>query len=144
MVLKADSKQTKIKVGRHKGEYMYVMKINHYNVINADKIIQYASDSSGIPKGVMRASWEALDEIITSWVMEGHIVEIPGLGNIRAEVRSKAQSNAEDVTTADIFRRKLILSPCKEIKNALNSAPVSITCYDKDGKEVRKMECLTE
>ena len=144
MALKADSKQTKIKVGRHKGEYMYVMKINHYNVINADKIIQYASDSSGIPKGVMRASWETLGDIITSWVLEGHIVEVPGLGNIRAEVRSKAQSNVEDVTTADIFRRKLILSLGKEIKNALNSASVSITCYDKDGNEVSKKECPTD
>lgn len=28
MALKADSKQTKIKVGRHKGEYMYVMKMS--------------------------------------------------------------------------------------------------------------------
>ncbi len=141
MALKADSKQTRIKVGKHKGEYMYVMKINHYNVVNADKIIQYASDSSGIPQGVMRASWEALGDIITSWVLEGHIVEIPGLGNIRAEVRSKAQSDVEDVTAADIFRRKLILSPSKEIKNALNSTPVGITCYDKDGNEVRKGEC---
>ena len=141
MALKADSKQTRIKVGKHKGEYMYVMKISHYNVVNADKIIQYASDSSGIPQGVMRASWEALGDIITSWVLEGHIVEIPGLGNIRAEVRSKAQSDVEDVTAADIFRRKLILSPSKEIKNALNSTPVGITCYDKDGNEVRKGEC---
>lgn len=144
MALKADSKQTKIKVGRHKGEYMYVMKIHHYNVVNADKIIQYASDCYGIPKGIMRASWETLGEIITSWVLEGHIVEIPGLGNIRAEVRSKAQTNAEDVSTGDIFRRKLILSPGKEIKNALNSTSVGITCYDKDGNEVCKKECPTE
>lgn len=92
MALNINSKQTKIKVGKHKGEDMFVMKVDHYNTIDAEKIIQYASDTYNIPKGVMRASWEALGQTIISWVLEGHIVEIPGLGNIRAEVRAKAQS----------------------------------------------------
>lgn len=139
MSLHISSKQTRIKVGEHKGEEMFVMKVNHYSTIDAEKIIQYASETYRIPKGVMRASWEAIGGIITSWVLEGHIVEIPGLGNIRAEVRAIARTDARDVTANDIFRRKLLLTPAKDIKNALNATPVSITCYDTRGD---KVDCL--
>ncbi len=114
------------------------MKVNHYNTLNAEKVIQYASDTSNIPKAVLRASWEVLGSVITAWTFEGHIVEIPGLGNIRAEVRAKAQSKAEDVTESDIFRRKFLLTPTKEIKDALNATPVNITCYDKDGNVIKR------
>lgn len=138
MALNINSRQTKIKVGKHKDEDMFVMKVDHYNTIDAEKIIQYASDTYNIPKGVMRASWEALGQAITSWVLEGHIVEVPGLGNIRAEIRAKAQSDATDVSADDIFRRHLLLTPTKEIKNALNSTPINITCFDKDGNEVNR------
>lgn len=138
MALNISSKLTTIKLGPHKDEEMYVMKVNHYNTLNAEKVIQYASDTSNIPKAVLRASWEALGSAITAWTLEGHIVEIPGLGNIRTEVRAKAQSKAEDVTESDIFRRKLLLTPTKEIKDALNATPVNITCYDRDGNVIER------
>ena len=138
MALNINSKLTTIKLGPHKDEEMYVMKVNHYNTLNAEKVIQYASDTSNIPKAVLRASWEALGSAITAWTLEGHIVEIPGLGNIRAEVRAKAQSRAEDVSESDIFRRKLLLTPTKEIKDALNATPVNITCYDRDGNVIKR------
>ena len=92
MSLYITSNQTAVKLGPHKGEEMYVMKVNHYSTLGAEKIIGYASGTSNIPKAVLRASWEALGQAITSWVLEGHIVEVLGLGNIRAEVRAKAQS----------------------------------------------------
>ena len=114
------------------------MKVNHYSTVGDEKIIRYASETSNIPKAVLRASWEALGQAITSWVLEGHIVEVPGLGNIRAEVRAKAQSKAEDVTESDILRRKLLLTPTKEIKDVLNTTPVRITCFDRKGNEVKR------
>lgn len=114
------------------------MKVDHYSTVGAEKIIRYASETSGIPKAALRQAWEALGNVITAWVLEGHIVEIPGLGNIRAEVRAKAQFKAEDVAESDILRRKLLLTPTKEIKDALNATPVRITCRDREGDEVKK------
>ena len=133
MSINLTSQQTTIKLGPHKDEEMYVMKVDHYSAVGAEKIIRYASETCGIPKASLRQAWEALGSVITAWVLEGHIVEIPGLGNIRAEVRAKAQSKAEDVTESDILRRKLILTPTKEIKDALNATPVRITCCDRGG-----------
>ena len=138
MALNITSKQTTIKLGPHKGEEMYVMKVDHYSTLGAEKIIRYASETSNIPKAALRQAWEALGQAITSWVLEGHIVEVPGLGNIRAEVRAKAQSKAKDVSADDIFRRKLLLTPTKEIKAALNATSVRITCRDREGNEVKK------
>lgn len=144
MSLNITSKQTTIKLGPHKGEEMYVMKVDHYSTLGAEKIIRYASETSNIPKAVLRASWKALGSVITAWVLEGHIVEVPGLGNIRAEVRAKAQSKAEDVTESDILRRKLILTPTKEIKDALNATPVRITCRNREGNEVKRFDDLRD
>lgn len=72
MSLHINSKQTRIKVGEHKGEDMYVMKVNHYSTIDAEKIIQYASETCQIPKGVIRASWEAIGGIITCYDTKGN------------------------------------------------------------------------
>lgn len=138
--LKINSKQQTIKVGERKGEEMFVMKVDHYGVYDAEHIIKYVSETQCIPRAQLRAAWEALGQAITTWTLEGHIVEIPGLGNIRAEVRAKAQKNACDVSTNDIVRRKLLLTPTKEIKNALNSTELAITCYDKEGRVVRRSE----
>ena len=138
--LKINSRQQTIKVGEHKGEEMFIMKVDHYGVYDAEHIISYVNETQCIPKAQLRAAWEALGQAITAWTLEGHIVEIPGLGNIRAEVRAKAQKKACDVSTGDIIRRKLLLTPTKEIKDALNNAERLITCYDSEGRMVRRSE----
>ena len=138
MSLNLTSKQTAIKLGPHRGEEMYATKVEHYSTVGDEKIVRYASGTCGILKASLRQAWEALGSVITAWVLEGHIVEIPGLGNIRAEVRSKAQSIAEDVTESDILLRKLLLTPTREIKDALNANPVRITCCDNEGDKVKR------
>ena len=52
MALNINSKLTTIKFGPHKDEEMFVMKVEHYNTLDAEKIIRYASDTSNIPKAV--------------------------------------------------------------------------------------------
>ena len=136
--LNIKSTQQAIKVGEHKGEEMFVMKVEHYNTMDAERIIDYAAETYCIPRGMLRASWEAIGQVVSTWALEGHIVEIPGLGNIRAEVRAKAQKEAKDVSVDDVFRRKLLLTPTKTIKNQLNATTLDITCYDKEGREVKK------
>lgn len=136
--LNVKSTQQPIKVGAHKGEDMYVMKVEHYSTMDAEKIINYASRSECLPEGALRAAWGALGNVIATWVLEGHIVEIPGLGNIRAEIRAKAQKNAKDVSADDVIRRHLLLTPTIGIKRELNNVSLDITCYDKKGHEVMR------
>ena len=105
--LNIKSTQQAIKVGEHKGEEMFVMRVEHYNTMDAEKIIDYAAETYCIPRGILRASWETIGQVVSTWALEGHIVEIPGFGNIRAEVlpygqaqaeRAKAQKEAKDVS----------------------------------------------
>lgn len=136
--LKINSTQQKIKVGQHKGEKMYVMKVDHYSTKKAKDIIDYAAETCYVPKSQLYSAWEALGTVISTWALEGHIVEIPGLGNIRAEVRAKAQKKVQDITLDDIFRRKLILTPNKTLKNDLKSTKFIITCYNQKGEIVKR------
>ena len=46
MSLHINSRQTRIKVGEHKGEDVYVVKVNYYSTIDAEKIIQCARGTS--------------------------------------------------------------------------------------------------
>ena len=55
--------KTTIKLGPHKGEEMYVMKVDHYSTVGAEKIVRYASETCGIPKASLRQAWGALGSV---------------------------------------------------------------------------------
>ena len=65
----------------------------------------------------MKACWDAAGEVIKAWATEGHSVALPGLGNMRFGLRSKAVENVNDV----------------------NNTSIQITCYDKEGNIVRRV-----
>lgn len=44
----------------------------------------------------------------------------------------------QDILVTDIFHRKPLLTPTKEIKDALNAIPVNITCCDRGRNEVKR------
>lgn len=138
--LKIHSTQQRIKVGDHRGEDMYIMKVNHYSTMTANQIIEFASQNSYLPTGILRACWEALGQAISQWALEGHIVEIPGIGRIRAEVRAKAQKYAEDVSPQDVTRRRMLFTPASSIKRALYNSTLNITCFNKTGKAVHHLD----
>ncbi len=135
--LVAKSCLTTIKVGEHKGEDMYVMKMHHGTTIDADSLIRRAS-KCGIPEAALIGACVALKEAIMAATLNGHTVEIPGIGFIRAELRAKAQTDPNMVSMDDIIRRKFAFIPSKEMKEGLNTADLEIACYDKNGKVVRK------
>jgi hypothetical protein len=47
--------------------------------------------------------------------------------------------NVEDVKTSLISARRVIFTPSKEVKDELQATKISITCYDKDGKIVKRV-----
>jgi nucleoid DNA-binding protein len=89
--------------------------------------------------GVIKAAWDAAGEVIRTWATEGHNVPLPGLGSMRFGVRSKSVLNVEDVKTSLISARRVIFTPSKEVKDELQATKIAITCYDKDGKIVKRV-----
>ena len=139
MALKVKAKEQMQKIGTYAGKYRYVMMPELYTALTQDKVIKEAALRSGVSRGVMQACWDAAGEVIKAWATEGHSVALPGLGTMRFGLRAKSVENVNDVKAGLITSRRIIFTPDSELKDELAKTAVQITCYDKDGKEVKRV-----
>ncbi len=121
------------------GQYRYVMQPELYTALAQDKVIKEAALRSGVSRGVMQACWDAAGEVIKAWATEGHSVALPGLGTMRFGLRAKSVEKVEDVKTGLISSRRIIFTPSVDLKDELANTGIVITCYDRDGKEVKRV-----
>ena len=121
------------------GVYRYVMKPELYIALSQAKVIKEAALRSGVSQGVMKACWDAAGEVIKAWATEGHAVPMPGLGTMRFGLRSKSVEKVEDVKTGLIKSRRIIFTPSVDLKDELANAAIQITCYDRNGNEVKRV-----
>ena len=87
----------------------------------------------------MQACWDAAGEVIKAWATEGHSVALPGLGTMRFGLRAKSCENVNEVKTSLITSRRIIFTPNSELKDELKNTAVQITCYDRNGNEVKRV-----
>ena len=127
-----------LKIGKKPG-YYYVMTPDLYIALAQKKVIKEAALRSGVSQGVMQACWDAAGEVIKAWATEGHSVALPGLGTMRFAVRSKAVADVNDVKTGLIKSRRIVFTPSVDLKEELANTSIQITCYDRDGKVVKRV-----
>ena len=140
MALKVKAVERLLKFDKEKaGKYRYVMKPEMYSSLTQAKVIKEAALRSGVSQGVMKACWDAAGEVIKAWATEGHAVPMPGLGTMRFGLRSKSVEKVEDVKTGLIKSRRIIFTPSVDLKDELANAAIQITCYDRTGKEVKRV-----
>ena len=140
MALKVKAVERLLKFDKESaGKYRYVMKPEMYSTLSKAKVIKEAALRSGVSQGVMKACWDAAGEVIKAWATEGHSVALPGLGNMRFGLRSKAVENVNDVKTDLISSRRIIFTPSVDLKDELANTSIQITCYDKEGNIVRRV-----
>ena len=134
------AQQTLVKFNKNDaGTLLYIMRPETYSRLAESKVIQEASVRSGIQRGALKGAWDAIGEVIKAWVTEGHSVAIPGLGSLRFSMNANAVADVNDVAKSLIRSRKVVFTPSVDIKNELKQLKVAITCYDKDGKEVKRV-----
>ena len=92
----------------------------------------------------MQACWDAAGEVIKAWATEGHSVALPGLGTMRFGLRSKSVEDVNKVKSGLISSRRIIFTPDSDLKDELAKTAVQITCYDRTGKEVRRVTSTDE
>ena len=138
-MLKVKANEQKIKIGKYEGTYRYVMAPELYATLNQNKVIKEAALRSGISKGVMQAAWDAAGEVIKAWATEGHSVAIPGLGSMRFGLRAKSVADVNEVKTSLIKSRRIIFTPDVELKDELADTNIQITCYARNGNEVKRV-----
>ena len=110
-----------------------------YTALDKEKVIREAALRSGVSEGVMHACWDAAGEVIKAWATEGHSVPMPGLGSMRFTVRSKAVADVNEVKTKLIKSRRIVFVPAQEVKEELAKTSIQITCFDRDGKIVKRV-----
>ena len=138
MAIKVNARETELKIGKKPG-YYYVMTPDLYIALAQKKVIKEAALRSGVSQGVMQACWDAAGEVIKAWATEGHSVALPGLGTMRFAVRSKAVADVNDVKTGLIKSRRIVFTPSVDLKEELANTSIQITCYDRDGKIVKRV-----
>jgi len=142
MALKVKAIEKNIKFTKNEndpGVWRYVMQPELYIALSQEKVIREAALRSGVSKGVMRACWDAAGEVIKAWATEGHSVALPGLGSMRFGLRAKSVEKVEDVKSSLISARRIIFTPAVDLKDELAGTAVQITCYDRTGKEVKRV-----
>ncbi len=121
------------------GTYRYVLAPELYSSLSQSKVIKEAALRSGVSKGVMQACWDAAGEVIKAWATEGHSVALPGLGTMRFGLRANSVLDVNDVKSSLITSRRIIFTPDSDLKEELSKTAVQITCYDRDGNEVKRV-----
>ena len=121
------------------GVWRYVLAPELYSSLTTKKVIKEAALRSGVSQGVMQACWDAAGEVIKAWATEGHSVALPGLGTMRFGLRSKSVEKVEDVKSSLITSRRIIFTPASDLKEELAATTVQITCFDRNGKEVKRV-----
>ena len=145
MKVKAVEKKLKFtKDENDPGVWRYVMSPEMYSSLSQKKVIKEAALRSGVSQGVMQACWDAAGEVIKAWATEGHSVALPGLGTMRFGLRSKSVEDVNKVKTGLISSRRIIFTPDTELKEELKNTSIVITCYDRDGKEVKRVTSADE
>ena len=139
MALKVKAQEKLQKIGTHAGKYRYIMMPELYSNLSQDKVIKEAALRSGVSKGIMQACWDAAGEVIKAWATEGHSVALPGLGTMRFGLRAKSVEKVDEVKAGLITSRRIIFTPNSNLKDELASTTVQITCYDRTGKEVKRV-----
>ena len=144
MALKVKAKEQYQNIGKYAGKYRYVMMPELYTALTQDKVIKEAALRSGVSRGVMQACWDAAGEVIKAWATEGHSVALPGLGTMRFGLRAKSVDDVNKVKAGLITSRRIIFTPDVDLKDELAKTAVQITCYDRDGKEVKRVTSTDE
>ena len=137
--MKVKAKEQLQKVGTYAGKYRYVMMPELYTALTQDKVIKEAALRSGVSRGVMQACWDAAGDVIKAWATEGHSVALPGLGTMRFGLRAKSVESVNDVKADLITSRRIIFTPDTDLKEELEKTAIQITCFDRDGKEVKRV-----
>ena len=140
MALKVKAVERLVKFNKtDAGVWRYVMSPELYTALNQQKVIREAALRSGVSQGVMQACWDAAGEVIKAWATEGHSVALPGLGTMRFGLRAKAVEDVNKVKAGLIRSRRIIFTPSVELKDELSSTAIQITCYNRNGEEVKRV-----
>jgi len=113
----------------------YVTRAIRYSTIKKSALAEMMATDTGLPKGVVLAVWAAVEKQMVQMVMNGHGINIDGLGIFAPDINAKAVENKEQPTpeggtlpvgkwlyaygVGNVYRRKFRFYPDKSLWRAL-------------------------
>ena len=97
----------------------YVSRAVTYSKIDGDEVLELAAQNSGINPGQLSAAMYAIRQSFINFLLNGHSVELPGVGIFRVGVNAKMVDEASMVSVDQIYRRKIHYLPSIDLKNRL-------------------------
>ena len=97
----------------------YVSRAVTYSKIDGEDVLELAAQNSGINQAQLSAAMYAIRQSFINFLLNGHSVELPGVGIFRVGVNAKMVDEASMVSVDQIYRRKIHYLPSIDLKNRL-------------------------
>ena len=97
----------------------YVSRAVTYSKIDGEDVLEYAAQNSGINQAQLSAAMYAIRQSFVNFLLNGHSVELPGVGIFRVGVNAKMVDEATKVSVDQIYRRKIHFLPSTVVKDRL-------------------------
>ena len=112
----------------------YVSRAVTYSKIDAEDVLEYAAQNSGINQAQLSAAMYAIRQSFVNFLLNGHSVELPGVGIFRVGVNAKMVDEATKVSVDQIYRRKIHFLPSTVLKDRLTRISFSTDPTEMDAE----------
>lgn len=109
-----------------KKKLAYMLVPYRYSTLSDADVIKMASDDSGITQSQIEQCLVALEKQLEQMLLNGHSIDLGPLGIMRFVIGGKAPENADDVTTDLVKRRRILLKPSKEFREAIKKVSIEV------------------
>ena len=114
----------------------YVSRAVTYSKIDGEDVLEYAAQNSGINQAQLSAAMYAIRQSFINFLLNGHSVELPGVGIFRVGVNAKMVDEASKVSVDQIYRRKIHYLPSIALKDKLIRISFSTDPTETTAEEV--------
>ena len=112
----------------------YVSRAVTYSKIDGEDVLEYAAQNSGINPAQLSAAMYAIRQSFVNFLLNGHSVELPGVGIFRVGVNAKMVDEATKVSVDQIYRRKIHFLPSTVLKDRLTRISFSTDPTEMDAE----------
>lgn len=105
-----------------KQKNLYRISPYRYTTFNRAYFVAMAASDAGITEEQMSAALRAYQTQFDQLLLNGHSLQLEGLGNFRLSMSFKAYDEIEDVNVEEGFERlRVVLRPSKELRDEMKS-----------------------
>lgn len=108
---------------------LYMIRAIRYSTISGDELVDAASRNSQVNKGVLRSATNAVLNEFHNFLMNGHSVELPGIGYFRFSFSAKAPETLAKLKEdgVQIKQKRVLYRPNVTLMTKLNAITVEDT-----------------